>query len=236
LTTTARKPHPATTTPPTPKKATHKTVIVAHPTRKHWADQLGDTLGAYIEMDPGRLGCTRNHINAWQHHHNHTTLDWALVIEDDALPIPDFATQTALALGAAPTPIVSLYLGRQRPPQHQPTIMAAVKNATENHHAWITSPTLYHCVAVAIRTSHLGSLVRFIDHNPYCHLDIDEAITEWARYHNHLIAYTQPSLVDHRDQGTIAKHRDGAPRETGRTAYQTGPRDDWHTDATPIIR
>jgi len=229
---TASKAPAGTTTPTKPRTPTHTAVIVAHPTRRRWADQLSDQLGAHITMDPGRLGCTRNHINAWHHHHQHTTTEWALVIEDDALPIPDFTAQTALALGTAPTPIVSLYLGRQRPPQHQASIMAAVKHATEHHHAWITASTLFHAVAVAIRTSQVPNLVRFIDHNPYCHLDIDEAITEWCRHHNHLIGYTQPSLVDHRDTGSIATHRDGATRESGRTAYKTGTRDNWDTPTT----
>jgi hypothetical protein len=234
LTATARKTPPATGTSAKPRTPTHAAVIVAHPTRKRWADQLSDQLGAYIAMDPGRIGCTRNHLNAWHHHQQHTHTEWALVIEDDALPIPDFLPQVASALHAAPTPIVSLYLGRQRPPQHQPRICAAVDIAATDRHAWITAPIVFHAVALAIRTQHVDSLIRFIDHNPYCHLDIDEAITEWAQHHGHLIGYTQPSLVDHRDTGSIATHRDGQTRSTGRTAYTVGGRDDWHTDATII--
>lgn len=214
--------------------ATFDTVIVAHTSRSLWASDLAHQTNAHLSIDNGRLGCTQNHLAAWEHHSKFTSADWSVILEDDAMPIPDFTAQTGLALAAAPTDIVSLYLGRQRPPQYQDAIAAAVKHAARHNHAYATAPTLFHAVGVAIRTNLLLGMLKHVSHI-HTGLDIDEAITEWARYHNRLIAYTMPSLVDHRDQGTIAKHRDYAPREPGRTAYKTGTRDTWTSDGVTTI-
>jgi GR25 family glycosyltransferase involved in LPS biosynthesis len=213
--------------------ATFDTVIVAHTSRSLWASDLAHQTNAHLSIDNGRLGCTQNHLAAWEHHSKFTSADWSVILEDDAMPIPDFLAQTGLALAAAPTDIVSLYLGRQRPPQYQTAIAAAVKRAARTNDAWITAPNLFHAVGVAIRTPLLSGMLRHVSHI-HTGLDIDEAITEWAKYHGRLIGYTMPSLVDHRDQGTIAHHRDYAPREPGRVAYKTGTRETWDSTVTMI--
>lgn len=220
----------ATRTPTRP----FTTAVVAHKTRQHYADTLADTLGAHICLDNGRLGCTRNHLQAWKWHAEHTTTEWALVIEDDALPIPEFADQAAAALRAANTPIVSFYLGKQRPPQYQLGIAAAIADAAERDHAYIVADRAYHAVATAIRTNHIRPFLRIATLAHHSGLDIDEMLSEWMRYDGHLVSYTQPSLVDHRDETTIAKHRDQAPRPAGRVAWKVGTRDDWTTGATVI--
>ena len=210
------------------------TVIVAHTSRITWAHQLQTTTNAtQICMDDGTLGCFNNHLTAWQWHEANSFHGWAIVVEDDALPIPDFTHQLDLALTAAPpdASIISLYLGKARPPQYQTHVATAVSHALDDNHAWIISRRLLSAVAVAIRTDLVASLAAHL--HRFRDLDIDEAITGWAGY-KHMTAYTMPSLVDHRDTPTIAYHRDGQPRPPGRTAYVVGGRTNWNTPATPM--
>jgi hypothetical protein len=209
--------------------------IVAHISRQRWADELADQIKAtHVSMDNGTLGTYGNHLATWQYHQYNTDSDWAVVIEDDALPISDFRHQLGMALAAAPTDIVSLYLGRSRPPQHQPAIATAIASATALNHAWLTAPKLIHAVGVAIRTEHVADLCRTLQRTRG--IDIDEAISEWAHMRHLTIGYTLPSLVDHRDGPTITKHRDQADRPAGRTAWTVGSRQHWnnHTTAIPL--
>jgi hypothetical protein len=210
-------------------------VVVAHPDRAHWADALAAaTHAAHICMDDGgALGCYNNHVAAWKWHAQHSDHGWAVVLEDDCLPVVDFVSQLDSALAAAPpaVSIVGLYLGRHRPPQYQIHVAAAVIDAAESNHAWIIAdpPRLLNAVAVAIRAELAASMAAYLSriHN----LDIEDAITRWADL-RHVIAYTAPSLVDHRDTPSIAAHRDGATRLPGRVAYRTGGRDNWTTHPT----
>ncbi|QZH58865.1 hypothetical protein K1X22_21805 [Mycolicibacterium farcinogenes] len=54
-----------------------------------------------------------------------------------------------------------------------------------------------------------------MDHRP-----IDEAITQWAKKQDIGIAYTVPSLVDHRDEETVTQHPDGITRTRPRRAVR----------------
>lgn len=152
-----------------------------------------------------------------------------MVIEDDAEPIPGFAEQLHQALPMSPAPIVSLYLGRRRPPQWQNRILAAIAQAANTDSPWIISTHLLHAVGYAIRTDLLPSLLAHHSRHP-----IDEHIGDWARRHGHTIAYTVPSLIDHADLPTIIRHRDGQPRRPGRRAWTVGPRTDWNNRAVTM--
>ena len=121
---------------------------------------------------------------------------------------------------------MSLYLGRQRPPQHQPDIQEALAKADANEAHWIISNQLYHAVAVAIRTRRHPHMLANM--RPY--LPIDENIGQWARRNNLPIAYTVPSLVDHHDTPTLIQHPDGAERDPGRVAWRTGTHDVWNDE------
>lgn len=209
--------------------------IVAHTARAAQAHQLREhTRAAYMSIDNGTLGCENNHHRVWtwctnharRHHH-----DWVIVLEDDAQPITDFPDQLANALRYAPTPILSFYLGTSRPPQHQPRIRAATQQAETTGAAWITSPRLYHAVAVAIQTSHAHHMLTHL--KP--HIPIDENITHWARANHHIIAYTWPSLCDHHDQPTLVQHRDHKPRNQPRKAWKHGT-PNWNRHTIPIHR
>src|SRR6266568_3195656 len=65
------------------------TAVVAHETRILAAAELAHALDAVITLDDGSLGAEANHLQAWQATGT-AHADWALVLEDDALPVPGF--------------------------------------------------------------------------------------------------------------------------------------------------
>ncbi|AVJ50749.1 hypothetical protein SEA_OGOPOGO_110 [Mycobacterium phage Ogopogo] len=196
--------------------------VVAHIKRLAMADQIANTVNAdYISVDDGTLGCEGNHQKMWNTLAQQHT-DWAVVLEDDAIPCPDFRAQLAQALAVAPTPIVSLYLGRQRPYAYQHRIEATINTPA----CWILAPRLLHAVAVAIHTNQVPDMLNSLPPRT----SIDRAISTWAE--RHTVAYTNPSLVDHADTESVA-HPPGR-RRPGRVAWRTGTRDTWTSDAVHL--
>lgn len=204
--------------------------VVAHHTRQHLADQLAQqTHPAIVSVDTGRIGANTNHQHVWNQLAKHNTT-WSVVLEDDAQPINDFHLHLTHALDAAPTPIVSLYLGRQRPPQHQQDIADALAKADANQAHWIIATQLFHAVAVAIWTRHIPDMLQHM--RPY--LPIDENIGRWTRQRGYPIAYTVPSLVDHADGPTLIRHPDEAPRPPGRVAHCIGTHNTWNQETVEL--
>ena len=204
--------------------------IVAHTARTNQAKTLAHTVKAdFISIDTGFLGCDDNHTTV-QHHLAGLHTVWSVILEDDAAPVNDFCGQLAQALSVAPTPIVSLYLGRRRPPHWQQRIRKAALRAENENASWIVGTHLLHAVGYAIKTELLPSLLNFDSDLP-----VDQHITRWAQTtHGHPISYTWPSLVNHLDLPTLVEHPDGKPRHPGRTAWATGTRDQWTTHAVPL--
>lgn len=200
-------------------------VIVSHQSRRDMAQHLADRVMAdHIFEDNGNLGCEANHRQAWEWHQHNTPEGWAVVLEDDAEPINNFRAELNRALAAAPTDIVSLYLGRQRPfGGWQSRIRLATTEAKRTGAHWIRSNHCLHAVAIAIRTDLLPTL------QLNTNLVADDAITAWAQHHRHDIAYSWPSLVNHNDGQSITEHRDRRPRTPGRIAWATGTRRRWNS-------
>jgi len=194
--------------------------IVAHSVRSGEAKALAKTVHAdFISLDDGWLGCDDNH-EAVQLHLANMPTEWSVILEDDAQPVDSFRNQLVDALAVAPSPIVSLYLGKKRPPHWQPRIKKALK--TVGDASWIQSTHLLHAVGYAIRTQLLPSL---LGHQST--LPVDQHITQWARLRGHPISYTHPSLVDHKDLPTLVDHPDGQARTAGRVAWTVGTRTEW---------
>lgn len=192
------------------------------------AHELAAAVGAtFMSIDDGALGAEGNHRRVWHELAKQDT-DWSVVLEDDAVPVSDFNDQLAMALAAAPTPVVSLYLGRQRPPQFQTLIKQATETADDDT-CWLTSTHMLHAVGVAIRTELVPSLIGSVSNLP-----ADQHIGVWARRVRHQIAYSWPSLVDHSDVPTLVNHPDGADREPGRTAWRVGSRPHWTSKSVPL--
>lgn len=203
--------------------------IVAHTIRSEQAKDLAQQVKAdFVSIDTGMLGCDDNH-EAVQHHLANLPSTWSVILEDDAEPVDDFRDQLTAALPLSPSPIVSLYLGRKRPPHWQLRIERALKNANTVDASWIISTRLLHAVGYAIKTELLPSLLDHITARP-----VDEHISDWALQHGHTTAYTVGSLVDHADQTTIVKHPDGQPRKPGRKAWNLGGRTRWTSISVPL--
>lgn len=205
--------------------------IVAHQDREGMAEELKAQVDAdFMSVDTGHLGPGTNHRLVWATLLHGTDAPWCVVLEEDALPVKDFGSQLHDVLLAAPSPVVSLYLGRLRPPQYQALIQDALTTAQATDAHWITSTHCLHAVGLAIRTELVADMLDSL--KPY--LPIDAAIGRWARQCGHQIAYTVPSLVDHADVPTLIAHPDGKDRTAGRVAWQLGSRTRWNSTTVAL--
>src|SRR5262245_57477048 len=196
--------------------------VVAHTQRRRMALALADEVGAaVIGEDDGHLGCGHNHRRVWTQLSEHHT-QWLCVLEDDAVPVSGFLDQLDAALATAPEPVVSLYLGRDRPPQYQDAIARAIECAdADSDVCWIVAPRLYQAVGVAMVAELVPAMVDYTRRKAF--FPIDDGIASWVMRNQYRVAHTWPSLVDHRDGPSVAH----AVRPAGRVAWRTGARDAW---------
>lgn len=194
--------------------------VVAHIDRLETAETLADKVGAeFMTVDSGNLGAGRNHEKAWQWLEDSDS-EWSVVLEDDAIPITGFRKELQVALLNAPLPIVSLYLGRFRPPHWQNSIASVIASPA----SWLLADELLHHVGVAIRSDRVSNMLDSISADSdyvWGKIPIDEAIGRWARKRGYPVAYSHPSLVDHdHSMPTVIKHH------LSQHATETGTRDD----------
>lgn len=200
--------------------------IVAHEKREKQALDLFETVRANaMNIDDGTLGCNGNHVVVLRELRDEQhDADWYVILEDDAQPVEDFNRQVPLALKAAPTPLVSFYLGTSNPVHWQNAIQRAISCAE----AWIVATHMIHGVAYAVRADVMDELMAHLD--PASPRPIDEQISQWSYPERKLVGYTCPSLVDHEDgEPVITVRMDGAPRDNPRKAWKVGTRANWHT-------
>ena len=175
-------------------------------------------------MSNGNWSCSENHLRCWRWLSRHRgDAEWFCLLEDDAIPVTGFRDQLEQALEVAPRGIVSLYLGKLRPPQYQHMIQPAIDRAEDHEAHWLVSRQLLHAVGLAVRGDLLDDMLANLDDET----PVDEGIGVWANKHFYRIAYVWPSLIDHADTETLIAHRDGQHREPGRVAWKTGTRDFW---------
>ena len=203
--------------------------VVAHVDRRTRAEQLVEFLHAWYStallVDDGMLGCSHNHLRAWNALCDAPT-EWVMVCEDDALPVPGLGNHLDRALKASPAPVVSLYLGRGRPVHWQRRAGRAVATGKP----FVVTTHLLHCVGVCVRTEFVASMLAGASEavNSSVHKPIDEAITEWAQNYCLPVAYTNPSLVEHSDDASLAVHDyDDIPAPEPRVAWSYGARQSW---------
>lgn len=200
--------------------------IVAHVARAEQAHKLMDDVGAaYLSLDNGLWGANGNARRVWRHmlKHHAPHVDHLVVLEDDAVPVDGFAEQLEQVLAAAPAPVLSLYLGRLRPPHLQYMIEPATKRADNHNASFIVSRQLLHAVGLVVRSDLVKDMLASLDEE----LPIDEAINGWLNRHRYRVGYCWPSIVEHADGETLLQHRDGQKREAGRVAWRCGTRDHW---------
>lgn len=185
--------------------------------------KLSDQVSAqFLSVDNGTLGCTGNHLAAWKWHADNPSR-WAVVLEEDAVPVDDFREQLTAALDVAPAPIVSLYLGTGY--IEDARTAALLKHADAADTNWIiTRGRVLHAVALAVRHDVLSSMICDLHRSA----QIDRELSRWARRRGYDVAYSHPSLVDHADIPSLVTRY----RRSQRRAWHLGTRNEWHVEAT----
>ena len=193
--------------------------IISDTRRKAMGANLADLVDAdFLSVDDGSLGCTQNHAQAWKQH-SAKPADWNLNLEDDAVPVEQFRDQLDKALEAAPTPIVSLYLGGGYIGDNLTKALLDDARASGAHWA-VTQGTILHAVALAVRQEILAPMIEYLGTRTRA---VDSTLSTWALSNSYQIGYSIPSLVDHADEKSLVTKY----RRTPRRAIMTGLRDEW---------
>ena len=206
--------------------------VVAHPSRMTMANRLAEQVSAEaVSWDVMDQGCEATHLRLWGYLAESPS-PYVVILEDDAQPCEHFRDQLGKVLSHAPSPIVSLYLGRGRPDQWQLPISSII--ATEA--CFITSDTLLSTVGYAVRTELLPLMLHSVPLS-VDRLELPEAITRWAKRRKHTISYARPSIVQHRDVPPVIAtedRHDGQERTELRQAWLFGERRSWDSSAVEL--
>ncbi|MGC6230527.1 MULTISPECIES: hypothetical protein [Hafniaceae] len=188
-----------------------KFVVVGHHSRYKQALCLAESLGAVLLIDSGDHGANWNH---------HRALEWAaeqscrvVVIEDDALPVPNFHVAVVEWLARFPDNLVSFYLGTGRPPQYQMQIAERLVIADKSRADFITMPRLIHGVCYSVPQQHLPRVLARWDSSKAADYAVGDA-------HGGSVVYPCYSLVDHADGQPVEVPQDGMPRTERRKAWR----------------
>ncbi|KAB2680329.1 hypothetical protein [Brucella pseudintermedia] len=191
-----------------------KIVVVAHYSRRDRAERLAGRLGAHVVMDEIGNGALFGHRKA---------LEWCsvqdercVIMEDDALPVPDFRAKAQAWLDDYPDSLLSFYLGTGRPPQYQPQIAHAVTYA-DDPDAVLCLPQLIHGVCYSIPQQYVRAVVERLPLIGAADFAIGNA---WRAVSGEPVVYTIQSLVDHDDLPSVEVHPDGQKRTEPRRAWR----------------
>lgn len=206
--------------------------IVADRRREAMALKLADDVGAdFISWD-AKNSATGNHRAAWNWHYAHPS-DWAITLEDDAVPCKNFRTQAAKALAVAPRQIVSLYLGQQRPTAWQSAYEWAIERAEEADAHWMLARHVLHAVGLAADRDAIKAMVQAL--TLYGVYEPDAAVGAWTARNGVDVAYSWPSLVDHADGLNLIHHHEQEQYRPGRVAWRHGTRRKWNSISVPLV-
>jgi hypothetical protein len=204
--------------------------MVAHTQREERAEKVcGDIDADVCNIDDGTLGCEDNHLEVLnQLKEKRKRSEWVVVLEDDAVVIDDFRNEVGRALASAPAPIVGLYLGTGNPSGET---QRQIREAVTRSQGWILGDALIGGVGYAIRRDLLKDIIDGITDRKE---ELPLRISRWAQQHKILIAYPQPSLVDHQDIDPVGKPHRG-PHYLPRKAWNFGPpRANWQQPAVQL--
>lgn len=175
-------------------------IVLAHPARRRQAEELASSIDAdEIIWDHDSRGATANHIRGLEYARDHGR---TVVLEDDALPVPDFRSKCARWIHSHPRDLISFYLGTSYPRYWQPIVDERMADIDLDY---IVLEQLIHGVSYTIDPALASSLLDVIDHrSPHADFAVGDA---WRRSGGRQIIYPVRSLVDHRDEGRIASTR-----------------------------
>lgn len=189
--------------------------VVAHEKRQEMALALAEAVQAeHLWVDDGKLGEWRNHMRAWKSAAD-SDATHAVILQDDAVPIPDFRKHVEAAVKQRPDKLLSLYLGTHRPRREE--VLRTVAKAEKSSASWIVSDSLHWGVAVVVPVALISEILSTVRSS---RLPYDQRISEWAHATGATVYYTWPSLVNHADQPTVIRGR--SPRQGVRVAHRVG--------------
>lgn len=188
--------------------------VVNHPARKLWGRALAADLmrvgRTTIAYDERLEGAEANHARALSL--AGPRADWHMVIEDDAVLSSRFGELLPRALKKYPGHIVSAYTGRRFPRHRQDDFIRAAASGND----FITD-YVAHGVANAYPVGMVEDLIDWIDPDG---IPVDEQVSAFAQHHGVPVVYLMPSLVDHRDEGSVLPSTEWQPRSPGRIAHR----------------
>ncbi|ELY4571733.1 hypothetical protein SM001_003579 [Cronobacter sakazakii] len=186
-------------------------VVVGHHARREQAEELAESLAAYLLVDEDDFGANWNHRRA---------LEWAagqnslvVVVEDDALPIEGFQALATEWLSRFPGSLISFYLGTGRPPQYQLEIATKLIAADRERADHITMQRLVHAVCYSVPPKLLPKVLARWDASKPADYAVGDAC-------GGPVIYPCNSLVDHADGLPVEKHPDRQPRRERRRAWR----------------
>lgn len=192
-------------------------VIMAHPDRGSWAEALSEKTGLDIVWDEGGPA-TSDPKRRWAVGREcwergvQSGAQWHLVLQDDARVCRDLIPGLELALEPFDGKgVVSAYCGSGRPEQHKVRQAVAVAEAEKSQ--WATTMSLNWGVAIILPTNTIEAMLEWGSDSSRAKDNYDYRIgcyyrdvVKWRSF------YTHPSLVDHRDQGSLVGHFNAQPR------------------------
>lgn len=166
-------------------------VIMAHPKRKAWAEELSKKLFnseiVYDEKNNVWDTCRRSWLAIDKR------ADYGIVIQDDAILCSEFIDKLAYNLFELDKDyVVSLYSGKQA--------AVHIKKALENNKDHFINEFIFNEIALAMKTEFIHEMISFCDNTE---TKTDHEISNWAKKKGLKIYNTIPSLVDHRDEESI---------------------------------
>lgn len=189
--------------------------VVGHVKRMDMATQLATEVAAdELFMDDGFKGEWGNHEYAWRAAAR-SGKTHAVILQDDAVPIPDFREHAQRAAEERPDSLISLYTGTHRPRKEE--VERAVRLAETKEASWLSADTLMWGVGVVVPVALIDEI---LDTVKISKLPYDQRIGLWAEKTQKLVYYTWPSLINHADEPTVIK---GRPAKQGvRVAHKIG--------------
>jgi len=175
------------------------------------------------EGGDGVIACARTHVAALRKLQDSSNAQWLIVLEDDAVPVPNFRVHAERALAYARSPLVSFYLGTGNNRDVQNAIRWATHTADKLGVTWIAADCLMFTVGYAVRRDMVNRLIAAIDTT--IRVEVPLRITRWAQRVNVGVDYTWPSLVDHPDGYSVI----GQIEIKGRHAHRHGTAARWDT-------
>lgn len=186
-------------------------VVVGHHSRRNMATRLAEQLHAQLLIDDEDRGANYNHRRA---------IEWAgqqdcrvVIVEDDALPVPGFASLAQEWVEKFPDNICSFYLGTGRPPQYQMQIAASLIEADKRQCDYITMDRLLHGVCYSPPQSGISTILKNWKSTKAADYAVGDAL-------GRKVIYPCYSLVDHADGLPVERHPDNTPRIERRRAWR----------------